>query len=227
MEKQDLILTIQAFIDQGKSKEEIYKVLLDQGFKVDEIEKAFEKIKIQGEKEDIQKKVLRILVIIGAIFIGVGVFSFVAANWQAISKPFKVLIIVSAMIVSYILGWILREKKGYKKTGEALILLGSIIYGAGIFLIAQMFHISTNWPDGFVLWMAGTLVVALGSESFSLFFLAILAGLPSIIGYFVIFAGYTPFLLTSSFMAFISGILSLVSGWLVQKQISKNLKEFY
>jgi uncharacterized membrane protein len=63
------------------------------------------------------------------------------------TKAARVLIIIIAMVSAYTLGWLFREKWHYEKTGEVLFLLGAIIYGAGIFLVAQMFHIRGNWPD--------------------------------------------------------------------------------
>lgn len=231
MKIQKLIEYIQLSLSQGKSKEEIYKELLNQGWKVDAIQDAFNQIITKEEKEDIQKKVIRIIVTIGAILIGVGIFSFIAANWKEMTKPVKVLIIVSAMVASYTAGWFLREKWHYKKTGEALILLGTIIYGAGIFLVAQMFHTRGNWPDGFILWMIGTIVMAFAAEVFSLFYLAIVLGVIAAIGHpfdiFEAFEGYNPFLLTSSFLLLIATIVTFIAGWLMKKRMPPELKKFY
>jgi len=231
MENQKIVEYIQSSLTQGKSKEEIYKELLNQGYSIDAIQDAFNQIVTKEKKEDTQKRVIRIIVTIGAILVGVGIFSFIAANWQEMTKVTKVSIIVITMLSSYIGGWFLREKKHYKKTGEALILLGVIIYGAGIFLIAQMFHTRGNWPDGFILWMIGTIVMAFGAESFSLFYLAIPVGIIAIIGHpFGIFGalrGYNPFLLTSSFLLLIATIVTFIAGWLVKKRMPPELKEFY
>ena len=228
MKNQKIVEYIQSSLTQGKSKEEIYKELLNQGWGVDAIQDAFNQIVTKEEKEDTQKRTIRIIVTIGAILVGVGIFSFIAANWQEMTKLAKVLIIVIAMIFSYTGGWFLREKWHYEKTGEALLLLGAIIYGAGIFLIAQMFHIRGNWPDGFILWMIGTIVMAFAVESFSLFYLAIPVGITAIIGHpFGIFGAYNPFLLTSSFLLLIATIVTFTAGWLVKKRMPPELKEFY
>jgi uncharacterized membrane protein len=231
MENQTIAEYIQRSLTQGKSKEEIYKELLSQGWSIDVIQDAFNQIVTKEEKEDTQKRTIRIIVTIGALLVGVGIFSFIAANWQEMTKIIKVLIIVIAMIASYTGGWFLREKWHYEKTGEALLLLGAIIYGAGIFLIAQMFHIRGNWPDGFILWMIGTIVMAFAADSFPLFYLAIPVGIAAIVGHpFGIFGalgGYNPFLLTSSFLLFIATIVTFIAGWLVKKRLAPELKEFY
>lgn len=231
MENQKLVEYIQLSLAQGKSKEEIYKELLNQGWGIDPIQDAFNQIVSKEKKEGMQKRIIRIIVTIGAILVGVGIFSFIAANWQEMTKVVKFLIIIIAMIASYTSGWFIREKWHYEKTGEAMLLLGAIIYGAGIFLVAQMFHIRENWPDGFILWMIGTIIMAFAVESFPLFYLAIPVGITAIIGHpFYIFEtieGYNPFLLTSSFLLLIATIVTFIAGWLIKKRIPPELKEFY
>jgi len=228
MEGQKITEYIQSSLDRGKSKEEIYKELLDQGLGIEAIQDAFNRITTKERKEETQKRVIRIIVTIGAILIGVGIFSFIAANWQEMTKVIKVSIIVIAMIASYTGGWFLREKWHYKKTGEALLLLGAIIYGAGIFLVAQMFHTRGNWPDGFILWMIGTIVMAFATESFPLFYLAIPVGIVAIVGHpfgiFGTFTGYNPFLLTSSFLLLTAAIVTFIAGWLVKKTHTTRIK---
>lgn len=222
---------IQSSLDRGKSKEEIYKELLNQGWGIDAIQDAFSRITTKEEKEDIQRRVIRIIVTIGAILVGVGIFSFIAANWQEMAKAVKISIIVIAMLASYTGGWFLREKWHYDKTGEALLLLGAIIYGAGIFLVAQMFHTRGNWPDGFILWMIGTIIMAFAIDSFPLFYLAIPLGIAAIVGHpFGIlgtFSGYNPFLLTSSILLLFATIVTFIAGWFVRKRMPPDLKEFY
>jgi uncharacterized membrane protein len=62
---------------------------------------------------------------------------------------------------SYGLGFYLRyERKNYPKAGASLILLGSFIFGAGIFLIAQIYHITVHYPNGPLLWGLGVLPLA-------------------------------------------------------------------
>lgn len=230
MVNQKLIEYIRSALTQERSKEEIYKELLDQGWSVEAIQNAFDQITAPKPREEIQKRIIRIIVTIGVILIGVGIFSFIAANWQEMAKAVRVSIIVISMLASYIAGWFLKEKYHYSKTGEALFLLGSIIYGAGIFLVGQMFHIRGSWPDGFILWMIGTIIMAFAVESFPLFYLAIPVSIAAIVGspfeIFEAFAG-NRFLLTSTFLLFLATIVTFLAGWFVKKRIPPELKEFY
>lgn len=221
---------VKTSLAQGKPKEEIYKELLGQGCTIEIIQESFNSIETEQEKEDTSKKTIRIIVTIGAVLVGAGIFSFIAANWLEMTKPIKIGIILISMIVSYGAGWYLKEKSELQKTGNALILLGSIIYGAGIFLVAQMFNIRANWPDGFILWMIGTIAMAFAVESYPLFYLAIPLGIIALIGHpFGIFTSfrYNVFLLTSSFLLLAATIITFAAGWIVRKKIPAELKEFY
>lgn len=244
MENQELIDYIQSSLNEGRSREEIYKELLAQGWTIGQIENAFNQTsyqKVEKEKreiirkEDTQKRTIQIIVVIGAILIGAGIFSFIAANWQEMSKPLKISIIVISMLASYTAGWYLREKFNFLKTGGALILLGSIIYGAGIFLVAQMFNIRANWPDGFILWMIGVIIMAYAMDLYWLYYFAIplgfvaFVGNVSIIGLLRIFGGgigYV-FLLTSSFLLLAATIITFLAGWSMHRKIPKEIKDFY
>ncbi|MAF20867.1 MAG: hypothetical protein CMI55_04310 [Parcubacteria group bacterium] len=227
---QKIINRIQTSLSQGETKEAIYRTLLSEGQSLENIQQAFVLATREDKKEEAQKRVIKIIVVIGAILIGAGIFSFVAANWQVMDKWLKVVIIVASMIVSYSAGWYLKEKRGLIKTGTALILLGAIIYGAGIFLVAQIFHIRANWPDGFILWMIGVILITFAIDEFSLFALAIPLGLIAIIAHpFDIFTSSiaNSFLLTSSFLLLAATIITFISGALIYKRIPEKFKDLY
>jgi len=218
---QKVVDYIKTSLAQGKTKEELYKELLEQGWTIEVIQENFNAIIAEQEKEDTSKKTIRIIVTIGAILVGAGFFSFIAANWQEMSRPVKIGVILVSMLASYGIGWYLKERLNLEKTGSALFLLGSIIYGAGIFLVAQMFHMRANWPDGFILWMFGAIAVAFALESFPHFYLAILLGIVAIVGHpieiFTGIFGYRAFLLTSSFLLLIATLITFITGWVVRK----------
>ena len=215
---------------QARSKEDIYKELLGQGLTIEVIQESFHSIAAVQGIEDTSKKTIRIILTIGVVLVGAGIFSFIAANWYGMAKAEKIAIIFISMVAAYGAGWYAQEKLKLQKTGEALILLGSIIYGAGIFLIAQMFNMRANWPDGFILWMIGVIVMGFAVESYPLFYLAIPLGVVALVGHpFGIFNsfGYNPFLLTSSFLLLAATIITFGAGWAVRKKIPAEFKEFY
>jgi uncharacterized membrane protein len=98
---------------------------------------------------------------LGAVLIGAGIILFIASNWAEIPRWGKLFMIFSSMLTCYGLGFYLGyEKKSYPTVGGALIFLGSIIFGAGIFLIAQIYHITVHYPNGPLLWGLGILPLA-------------------------------------------------------------------
>lgn len=108
-----------------------------------------------------QNKLITVLAVLGSILVGLGVILFFASNWQVIPKEGKLTLIFTVLIAAYIIGyWIGFEKKNYPIVGRAIIFLGSIFFGAAIFLIAQIYHISGHYPNIFLFWAIGIFPIA-------------------------------------------------------------------
>jgi len=228
---QDTAAKIKESLSQGKTKEDVYKEMLSLGVSLDEIENAFNEINREGiekvSQDNTQKNAILIIVSIGALLIGVGIFSFVAANWSDLPKITKLLIIILSMLSSYTIGWFLREDFGYRKTGTALIFLGSIIYGAGIFLVAQVFNIRANWPDGFLLWLIGLLLLSVVIKSRAVYLLGIIVSIVYAITYPIVFIdirNIDPRLYGSNILLLICMVLMFVSGVLITRRLNSNLE---
>jgi uncharacterized membrane protein len=101
---------------------------------------------------------IRILSAIGGLLLGFGVLSFIASNWDVMSRPLKLVIIIGFLIGFNLGGYLLRNL--YPKTSSALFYVGALIYGAGIFLIEQLFHIASSNQTAFLLWAVGLLPLA-------------------------------------------------------------------
>ncbi len=68
------------------------------------------------------------LAILGAVLIGFAVMSFVAANWQEISKLTKIVLIFIAMWGAYIAAFVL-QKRGHANFAQAAVLIGLGLFG--------------------------------------------------------------------------------------------------
>lgn len=101
---------------------------------------------------------IRVLLAIGSSLIGIGILSFIASNWSELPKFVKFLLILVGIMGSYVAGWKYESK--YPKTSRSLYYVGMFIYGAGIFLIGQMFHISSDPRNAFGAWALGILPMA-------------------------------------------------------------------
>ncbi len=121
-----------------------------------------------AEEADRGSKLVTVLAVMGSLLVGIGVITFFAANWQEMPKWLKVSVVFGGIIAAYGIGYYLAfEKQNYPRVGRAVIFLGSILYGAGIWLIAQIFHINAHYPNGVLFWAAGILPVALVCRSLS------------------------------------------------------------
>jgi len=100
---------------------------------------------------------IRVVVTIGALLVGLGILSFIASNWDGISNLVKLLIIFGVFGGVNLAGYLLSENN--PKTGRSLIYLGTLVYGAGIFLIGQMYNFGGDFPTAFLLWSLGVLPI--------------------------------------------------------------------
>ncbi|QGQ97855.1 DUF2157 domain-containing protein [Paenibacillus psychroresistens] len=99
--------------------------------------------------------------LLGSILLGLGLISFIAANWQGISELFRLIIILIALCGFYFTGEALL-RKNQEKLGIACIGLGLISFGTGIILIAQMFHLQAYDVSSWIVWgIAGAAVTYL------------------------------------------------------------------
>ncbi len=106
------------------------------------------------------------LSIIGAVLIGLGALLYIGANWHQIATIWKLTLIVMAIVASHLAGWTLKYEPGNSpRLGTAFLLLGSLFFGGGIWLIAQMFNIDVNFENGLLLWFAGTCASAYVTRS--------------------------------------------------------------
>ncbi|MCI0587547.1 MAG: DUF2157 domain-containing protein [Planctomycetes bacterium] len=94
--------------------------------------------------------------ILGVLLVGGGVISFVAWNWEALPAWAKLALIGSAMVAAHLAGhWLWRVKGTSPRLGHALTFLGTLIFGANIGLVAQIFHLHSNAMNGVGAWAAG------------------------------------------------------------------------
>lgn len=124
-----------------------------------------------------RNRFLSILIGLGSILLAIGVITFVAANWQVWSREVRVAMLLSLFVAVNAAGFylwrippsrsknshqnILPATKGLPKLlGEGLLLLGALILGANMALMAQMFHIGGSSYGLFLAWGIGVLGMA-------------------------------------------------------------------
>lgn len=106
-------------------------------------EKIFEYavLKEASQEEGTVSKLVPFLSIIGSAFVGVGFILYFAANWNTMSDLFKFGLLVVATAAVSLAAYVCLFVRDNQKTGHALALLASILYGASIFLIGQTYNL--------------------------------------------------------------------------------------
>lgn len=106
----------------------------------------------------------QVFALLGAVLFGFAIMSFVAANWDGMTKLTRMLLLVVTMWSCYAGAAYLfsRQLAGF---AHAAIVGGIAVYGASIMLIAQMYHMEGNPPDAVLLWALGALLTAFLARS--------------------------------------------------------------
>ncbi|MDP3410948.1 DUF2157 domain-containing protein [Bosea sp. (in: a-proteobacteria)] len=100
-----------------------------------------------------------LLGLFGGLLIASSMAAFVAANWELIPRLLKLAAILIGVVAA--LGIAARlDSRGSRMGADAAASCGVLIFGAGIALIGQMYHLPADWPAGALLVALGALVVA-------------------------------------------------------------------
>lgn len=106
----------------------------------------------------------RLALTAGVLCLGLGALSLVAANWDAMARGLRLLLVLGglwlvwgAAAVASLRGWTTRF--------EALALLATLLFGAAIALVSQIFQIQGDIAGLLFVWAAGGLAGALLARS--------------------------------------------------------------
>jgi uncharacterized membrane protein len=100
-----------------------------------------------------------ILAMLGAVLFGFAIMSFVAANWNALSKLARLVLLLATLWACYG-GATYLFRRQLPMFAQAAVLGGVAVFGASIMLIAQMYHMEGSPPDAVLLWALGALLAA-------------------------------------------------------------------
>ena len=115
-----------------------------------------------GAREERRSSATTALAVIGAVAVGLGVIGFIAANWDGMSHGVRLVLLTAVVAGSYAAAYQLRERTGSRpRVGEALYLLGVLLFGASLFLVGQMYNVQAHDPLALLLWSGGATATAL------------------------------------------------------------------
>lgn len=220
---------VTGLFEAGWTVEQVYMQLLNEGLTVAQIAEAVETSRRHAAVGGMQSRVVRVVIGIGTALVAAGVFSFVAANWREMADWGRIATILAGMLVFSGAGVYLRDFKRYTITGEAMLVTGTLIYGAGIFLVAQMYNLRGNWPDGIVWWMVGSLAMAAAMRSMSLTWLGALLGVIAAAAYPIGLLGseplLNPYVLSSPLMIAFGALVASVAGVLLRASVPERFRD--
>ncbi|MDN4526972.1 DUF2157 domain-containing protein [Fictibacillus fluitans] len=115
--------------------------------------------------------------IFASILIGLGILSFIAANWGGITPPFRLALLIAVLCICYGLGHTFLQK-GKQALGHSFIALGIASFGASLILLGQTYHFVSYDARTFIIWSLPALIYLYFLKGRLLFFLtfAILTG---------------------------------------------------
>jgi uncharacterized membrane protein len=116
-----------------------------------------------------------VLGIVGGLLIAAAFLAFVAAHWAELARLARVAILFSGTIVAFgVGGWSARSDRPV--IADLCAGVGSIIFGAGIALVGQMYHLGDDFAGGLLLWAVGALAAAVLTGSRGGLAVALVAG---------------------------------------------------
>jgi uncharacterized membrane protein len=96
---------------------------------------------------------------LAVLMAGVALTLVIGYNWNDLARGAKLTLILGAVVAAFA-GSTAAYARSRPRLGEALACAGTLVYGSAIWLLAQVYHISAHYPDGFFWWMTGALVAA-------------------------------------------------------------------
>src|SRR5665647_109522 len=113
--------------------------------------------------------------IVGGLLIAAAFLAFIAANWTAIARPARFAILLAGIVGAYGIDNAMAHAER-KALADIAACVGSIVFGAAIALVGQMYHLGEDFAGGMMLWSVGALVAAVATGSRGALAVALAAG---------------------------------------------------
>ncbi|SDN36921.1 Uncharacterized membrane protein [Fictibacillus solisalsi] len=128
-------------------------------------------------KDNHSQRGIGLIPIFASVLIGLGILSFIAANWSGITPPFRLILLIAVLGICYGLGHAFLQKDK-EALGQSFIGLGLATFGASLILLGQTYHFVSYDARTFIIWSVPALIYLNFLRGRLLFFLtfAILTG---------------------------------------------------
>src|SRR5258705_831971 len=100
-----------------------------------------------------------VVAIVGGLLLAAAFLAFIAAHWPALARLLRLAILLAGILSAYGLGaWF--ASAGQSVLADLCASVGAVIFGAGIALVGQMYHLGGDFAGGMLLWAMGALAAA-------------------------------------------------------------------
>ena len=113
--------------------------------------------------QEASSRFVYIIISLGAVLLGLGVMTFVAANWQEWSRVTKIIILLGSFLSVNIVGFYFSRQNSnpvLRLLGYFLLLLGGLLLGANLGLMSQLFQQTGEAYQLFLIWGLGLTAMA-------------------------------------------------------------------
>lgn len=113
-----------------------------------------EKILNHYKKTENSKAAYLAFSIVGALFIGVGVISIIAHNWDNLSKISRFILGILPLVFAQIIGfYVLKNRPQSKAWIEGVGIFWFLTFGVALTIIGQTYHLGSSVRDFYLAWM--------------------------------------------------------------------------
>lgn len=105
------------------------------------------------------RDLVALLGLLGGLLLGLGTLLFVAAHWAALSAGDRLALGLAALVFVSA-GAIVARRRQAGWAAEAMLLLATLLFGADICLVGQVFNLPPQPPGLFLLWMTAGIATA-------------------------------------------------------------------
>lgn len=108
-----------------------------------------------------RRRTIFVLMGLAACLVGLALLLVFGYNWEAMPRTAKLAVIFGVIAATHAGAFYLRYAVDARGISEVVFFLGCLFYGAGVWLIAQIFHLNAHYPTGVLWWAVGVLPFAL------------------------------------------------------------------
>ncbi len=99
---------------------------------------------------------VQVIAFAGSVLVSLGIILIIAHNWDSIHHLLKLAGLFALLAGAHYAGWRFRfGTPSLPRVGEAFLLMGGILFLAGIGLVSQIYHLNARPPNGVLIWLVG------------------------------------------------------------------------